>query len=53
MVAFSDLVLHKTISLIAEMDDVVAQEAVRKGIEMYLEKLDKDQAEFIRRMAKR
>ena len=53
MIALSDLELHKTIKLIAEIEDVVAQEVVRKGIRMYLEKLEKDQAEFIRRMAKR
>ena len=53
MVAFSDIELHKMINLIAEIEDVAAQEVVRKGIEMYLKKLKKEQAEFLKRMAKR
>jgi hypothetical protein len=53
MIAFSDLELHKMVNLIAETKDVAAQEVVRKGIEMYLKSLKKEQAEFFKRMAKR
>jgi hypothetical protein len=52
MVAFSDSELHKTINLIAGIKGVTAQEVIREGINMYLGKLEKDQAEFIKRMAK-
>ena len=53
MIALSDLELHKTIKLIAEIEGVTAQEVVREGTRMYLGKFKKDQAEFIREMAKR
>ena len=53
MIAFSDLELHKIVNLIAETKDVAAQEVVREGIEMYLKSLKKEQAEFLKRMAKR
>ncbi len=53
MIAFSDLELHKMVNLIAETKDVAAQEVVREGIEMYLKSLKKEQAEFLKRMAKR
>ncbi len=53
MVAFSDGDLHKRINIIAKELEVPAQEVVRKGIEAYLEKIEKDRVEFIKRTAKR
>jgi hypothetical protein len=53
MVAFSDQELHKLINILATEEGIVAQEVVRKGIELYLTKLKRGQEEFISRMAKR
>lgn len=53
MVAFSDHDLHKLINILATEEDVVAQEVVRKGIELYLSKLKRGKEEFISRMTKR
>lgn len=53
MVAFSDQELHKLINILATEEGVVAQEVVRKGVELYLEKLKRGQEDFLSRMAKR
>lgn len=53
MIAFADQDLHKLINILATEEGIVAQEVVRKGIELYLAKLKRGQGEFLSRMAKR
>ncbi len=53
MIAFSDQDLHKLINILATEEGVVAQEVVRKGIDLYLAKLKRGQKDFLPRTAKR
>lgn len=53
MIALADHDLHKLINILALEEGIVAQEVVRKGIELYLAKLKRGQEDFAPRMAKR